>query len=154
MEKECVCVYFFLFLSDDGAPRRCGGAGKTFPFSFIDVPACGGVSYAVDYHACAMQMSCSEQCVREYLKRYAHKCTRGRTPTCEDYSRVHNGGPEGCEHSDTLSYWKRVKRCCGNDCTATNSASMTSALLAQGAYKKASISIYMLLKILRANKRL
>jgi len=103
--------------------------------------------YGTDYHTCAMKMECSEECVRAYLKRYAEKCTRGRTPTCEDYSRVHNGGPEGCENSDTLSYWQRVMRCCGEDCSSSSSAS----LLAHASYKKASISFYMLMKILKRN---
>ena len=75
--------------------------------------------YGVDYRSCTMQMDCSEQCVRQYLARYAARCTGGSTPTCEDYSRVHNGGPEGCKHSDTLPYWQRVKKCCGSDCSSS-----------------------------------
>jgi len=77
----------------------------------------------VDYRSCTKQMACSEQCVRQYLARYASKCTGGRAPTCEDYARVHNGGPEGCRHSDTLSYWQRVERCCGSDCSSSSSSS-------------------------------
>ena len=72
--------------------------------------------WRVDYETCTKEMACSEQCVRAYLARYAARCTGGRVPTCEDYARVHNGGPEGCQHSDTLSYWQRVARCCGADC--------------------------------------
>jgi len=63
------------------------------------------------------------QCVRQYLRRYSSRCTGGRSPTCEDDARVHNGGPEGCRHHDTLSYWQRVKRCCGSDCSSSSSSS-------------------------------
>lgn len=88
-----------------------------------------------DYETCAKEMQCSVRCVRAYLKRYADRCTRGRTPTCEDYARVHNGGPEGCEHSDTLDYWHRVQRCCGSDCSSRSSGQSHSK-------SKASIFIY------------
>ena len=71
-------------------------------------------------------MACSVQCVEAYLQRYTARCTGGRAPTCEDNARVHNGGPEGCQHSDTLSYWQRVHQCCGDDCTSTSSSSSSS----------------------------
>ena len=129
MHKSVVCLY----------------SEYDFIINICDI--CGGL----DYHACTMQMQCSEECVRKYLRRYAEKCTRGRTPTCEDYSRVHNGGPEGCEHSDTLPYWERVKRCCGDDC-ALGVSSSASTPLAYAPYKK--ISFYMLLEILKSSKRL
>ena len=73
-----------------------------------------------DYESCTKQMKCSKQCVVKYARRYASECTGGRTPTCEDYARVHNGGPKGCRHDDTLSYWQRVKRCCGPDCSSSS----------------------------------
>ena len=57
-------------------------------------------------------MACSETCVRAYTRRYGTYCTGGRTPTCEDYSRIHNGGPKGCQHSSTEGYWLKVKSCC------------------------------------------
>jgi len=91
-----------------------------------------------DYRTCTKQMRCSQQCVRQYLSRYADTCTEGRTPTCQDYSRVHNGGPDGCRHSDTLSYWQRVENCCGRDCTS----SATSSSDQRPAYRP-SLSILM-----------
>ena len=90
-----------------------------------------------DYRNCTMQMLCSQRCVRAYLRRYARECTRGRTPTCEDYSRVHNGGPDGCRHSDTMPYWNRVKRCCGADCSNRIGRDQSPSS------SKASISVYM-----------
>lgn len=74
-----------------------------------------------DYESCTKEMQCSVTCVQAYLRRYTTRCTGGRLPTCEDYARVHNGGPEGCQHSDTLSYWERVERCCGSDCSSRSS---------------------------------
>lgn len=29
--------------------------------------------------------------------------------TCEDYARMHNGGPEGCNKSATNAYWNKIK---------------------------------------------
>lgn len=63
-----------------------------------------------DWKGCTQQMACSEQCMRDYFKRYISNC--GSNPTCEDYARVHNGGPQGCNSDFTLGYWGRVNDCC------------------------------------------
>jgi hypothetical protein len=61
--------------------------------------------------ACAADKSCSDKCVRAYMQRYGSRCTGGRTPTCEDYARIHNGGPNGCKSASTIGYWNRVSAC-------------------------------------------
>lgn len=63
------------------------------------------------FRRCALDKICSEKCVRSYMNRYAKRCTGGREPTCEDYARIHNGGPSGCKRSSTLGYWAKVSRC-------------------------------------------
>ncbi|XP_064603168.1 lysozyme-like [Liolophura sinensis] len=63
------------------------------------------------WQSCSSSKSCADQCVRNYMARYGTYCTGGRTPTCEDYARVHNGGPYGCRHSNTLGYWQKVQAC-------------------------------------------
>lgn len=98
---------------DEGS-LSCGPFQIKEPY-WVDCGRPGG-----DYESCTKQMKCSKQCVVKYARRYASECTGGRTPTCEDYARVHNGGPEGCRHDDTLSYWQRVKRCCGPDCSSSS----------------------------------
>lgn len=32
-------------------------------------------------------------------------------PTCEEFSRLHKGGPNGCTNPSTLIYWAKVKEC-------------------------------------------
>jgi len=54
--------------------------------------------------ACGKNKACSNQCIHAYMRRY---CTGGRAPTCEDYARIHNGGPIGCRESVTIPYWKK-----------------------------------------------
>ena len=54
-------------------------------------------------------MACSQTCVQNYMQRYGTYCTKGRTPTCQDYARIHNGGPNGCNNPNTLSYWRKVQ---------------------------------------------
>lgn len=56
------------------------------------------------------------------MRRYGNYCTRGRTPTCQDYARIHNGGPAGCrQHSNSRTearlqrYWARVQSCCNRN---------------------------------------
>nr|AWA82039.1 invertebrate-type lysozyme [Urechis unicinctus] len=63
------------------------------------------------WQPCAKQMVCSVNCVRAYMERYGTYCTGGRPPTCEDYAKIHNGGPRGCT-KPLESYWRRVKACC------------------------------------------
>ena len=65
----------------------------------------------VDYKSCANDMQCSEKCVTAYMARYGTYCTGGRRPTDEDYARIHNGGPKGCQNPATLPYWAKVHAC-------------------------------------------
>jgi len=66
-----------------------------------------------DWQQCTKQMECSENCVRSYMRRYATRCTPN--PTCEDYARIHNGGPRGCRSSSTVGYWNKVNACCNRN---------------------------------------
>jgi hypothetical protein len=56
-------------------------------------------------------VSCAYECVRSYMDRYAELCTGGNEPTCEDYARIHNEGPKGCQRSSTDGYWATVSAC-------------------------------------------
>ncbi|KAK2141834.1 hypothetical protein LSH36_1034g00082 [Paralvinella palmiformis] len=69
------------------------------------------------WRECTKDMACSERCIKAYMKRYGKYCTRGREPTCEDYARIHNGGPWGCRHQSKYTkernlrnYWAAVSR--------------------------------------------
>jgi hypothetical protein len=73
---------------------------------------CG--SPGTDYETCANDMACAETCVRNYMDRFALGCTGGATPTCEDYARIHSGGPSGCTCTCTDWYWDEVMACCGS----------------------------------------
>jgi len=71
---------------------------------------CG--SPGANYRACALDMNCSERCVIAYMARYGARCVgNSRTPTCEDYARIHNGGPSGCKYSSTIGYGNWVSCC-------------------------------------------
>ena len=54
----------------------------------------------LDWRQCTKTMDCSAGCVTAYVHHYGARCagkTRGRRQaTCEDFARVHNGGPNGC----------------------------------------------------------
>jgi hypothetical protein len=85
----------------------CGPYQIKEPY-YID---CG--SPGTDWESCANNMACAETCVRNYMDRYGTYCTGGATPTCEDYARIHNGGPAGCTCSCTDGYWDKIRTCCG-----------------------------------------
>jgi len=72
-----------------------------------------GPKITMAWEQCSKDYGCAKQCVLNYMARYTSGCTGGRTPTCEDYSRVHNGGPSGCKISATIGYWNKVKACYG-----------------------------------------
>ncbi|XP_077982542.1 lysozyme-like [Glandiceps talaboti] len=60
---------------------------------------------------CTADWQCSANAVQGYEARYATKARIGRDPTCEDFSRIHNGGPNGFKNPATLPYWLKVKAC-------------------------------------------
>lgn len=62
-----------------------------------------------DYESCCKDMECSQKCITTYTSRYAPKCAGSRPLTCQDFVRVHKGGPGGCSSSATLPYWQRVR---------------------------------------------
>jgi hypothetical protein len=64
------------------------------------------------WETCANNMACAETCVKAYMARYGTYCA-GSNPVCEDYARIHNGGPLGCSSSATVGYWDKVRACCG-----------------------------------------
>ena len=43
------------------------------------------------------------------MNRYATFQRLGRFPTCEDYARIHNGGPNGYKQSWTDGYWEKIE---------------------------------------------
>ena len=90
----------------DVGSLSCGPYQIKEPY-WIDCGRLGG-----DYQRCAKDKSCSERCVHAYMERYARRCTGGRQPTCQDYAKIHNGGPNGC-HSSSNHYWDNVRRCLG-----------------------------------------
>nr|ABC68610.1 lysozyme [Eisenia andrei] len=92
----------------DVGSLSCGPFQIKEPY-WIDCGRPGG-----DWKSCTTQMDCSRTCVRSYMKRYGTYCTGGRAPTCQDYARIHNGGPKGCQHASTVGYWNKVKQCCSS----------------------------------------
>uniref|UniRef100_A0A0K0F231 lysozyme n=1 Tax=Strongyloides venezuelensis TaxID=75913 RepID=A0A0K0F231_STRVS len=78
----------------------CGEVGKK-----------SGESTETAWKRCANEYSCATTCVENYVKRYGFECPG--YGTCERDARIHNGGPRGCQNSNTLGYWHKVKACCG-----------------------------------------
>ncbi len=66
-----------------------------------------------DFQSCAGGRACSEKAVQGYMTRYATQGRLGHAPTCQDFARIHNGGPNGYSNSNTLGYWNRMKTCLG-----------------------------------------
>ena len=61
-------------------------------------------------HEDAFDPETAKQIFRAYMARYATERRLGRTPTYEDVSRIHNGGPRGYLKSVTDPYWQKVKK--------------------------------------------
>ncbi|XP_041472689.1 lysozyme-like, partial [Lytechinus variegatus] len=57
---------------------------------------------------CTAEFECSEQAVQGYMARYATFQRLGRQPTCQDFARIHNGGPDGYDEDGTLGYWENA----------------------------------------------
>ena len=67
-------------------------------------PSIGGV-----YEDVAKDKEYAEKVILAYWDRYAIINRLGRTPTNEDLSRIHNGGPNGYKKNATVKYWNKVK---------------------------------------------
>ncbi|XP_041478549.1 lysozyme-like [Lytechinus variegatus] len=63
------------------------------------------------WRKCSADFGCSGDAVQGYMARYAVERRLGHIPTCEDFARIHNGGPDGFNKTSTLKYWARVKEC-------------------------------------------
>jgi len=60
----------------------------------------------IGFEECDKDYESSNKCVRAYMKRYGGwKCTN----TCQDYVRMHVGGPMECTKPTTLGYWDKIK---------------------------------------------
>ncbi|CAC5390236.1 Lysozyme 3,Lysozyme 2,Lysozyme 1,Invertebrate-type lysozyme,Lysozyme [Mytilus coruscus] len=57
--------------------------------------------------ACSKDKHCASQCVQHYMSRYINHY--GCAHNCESYARMHNGGPAGCKHTNTLGYWNNIQ---------------------------------------------
>ena len=47
--------------------------------------------------------------VTTYVEHYGGSIRLGHTATCEDYARIHNGGPNGWKKKSTKPYWDKVR---------------------------------------------
>lgn len=106
---ECICE-----IESNCSPLPCAMDVGSISCGYYQIKNvywidCG--SPGASYESCAEDQICSKKCVRAYMNRFATLCTGGRTPTCEDYARIHNGGPQGCKSSSTIGYWNKVATC-------------------------------------------
>lgn len=62
--------------------------------------------FFLGWRSCANDLACASKCVQAYMSRYIG--FSGCSHSCESYARIHNGGPAGCKHSNTLGYWSHV----------------------------------------------
>ncbi|CAG2240723.1 unnamed protein product [Mytilus edulis] len=71
-------------------------------------------TFATGLEACSKDKHCASQCVQKYMSRYINHY--GCAHNCESYARMHNGGPAGCKHTNTLGYWSHIqsKGCSAN----------------------------------------
>uniref|UniRef100_A0A914KPU0 lysozyme n=1 Tax=Meloidogyne incognita TaxID=6306 RepID=A0A914KPU0_MELIC len=66
---------------------------------------------------CALNKSCAYKCndsYKNYMNRYFSLCKRPNASVCEKWSRIHNGGPNGCTAARTDLYWDKIKKCGAN----------------------------------------
>ena len=62
-------------------------------------------------HEDALNPERAELIIYCYMKRYATPKRLGRQPTMEDWTRIHNGGPNGYRKLEaTQPHWNKVKK--------------------------------------------
>ncbi|CAG2239847.1 Lysozyme 3,Lysozyme,Lysozyme 2 [Mytilus edulis] len=92
---------------DDGGSDSCG------PFQIKEVYWIDCNRPGDSYEECTKDYKCAKGCVQAYMERYGGwKCGT----TCEDYARMHNGGPKGYKKSATDVYWNKIRNAgCSSD---------------------------------------
>lgn len=65
----------------------------------------------VNFRDCAATFECSERIMEAYMRRYATVSTLSHQPSCEDFARIHRGGPNGFRSPDATRYWAAVYNC-------------------------------------------
>ncbi|VDO61687.1 unnamed protein product [Heligmosomoides polygyrus] len=61
---------------------------------------------------CGLKVSSTTE--SSYVNPYKYRCSSIGAHSCQAMARLHNGGPSGCQKSNTLSYWNRIKACSGH----------------------------------------
>uniref|UniRef100_A0A914MS87 lysozyme n=1 Tax=Meloidogyne incognita TaxID=6306 RepID=A0A914MS87_MELIC len=116
---DCICKHE----SFGCTPRPCAWDDDAVSCGYFQIKHvyyldCGtpglrsGESTEDGWKRCALDYSCSVQCIRAFINRYASQCNKPIS-ACERMSRLHNGGPNGCSLARTDVYWNAVKRCAG-----------------------------------------
>ncbi|VDI74514.1 Hypothetical predicted protein [Mytilus galloprovincialis] len=86
--------------------RLDGGSYSCGPFQIKNVYWKDCYRPGRGYRQCANNYYCAKRCTKTYMRRYGgRRCGT----TCEDYARMHNGGPTGCRKSSTRSYWRKIR---------------------------------------------
>ncbi|XP_077998781.1 invertebrate-type lysozyme-like, partial [Glandiceps talaboti] len=93
----------------DVGSYSCGPYQIKEPY-WIDARLYGG-DLMGDWLTCTRNWACSEEAVHGYMRRYATESRLGYTPDCEDYSRIHNGGPNGHLNPATDPHWDKTRDC-------------------------------------------
>uniref|UniRef100_A0A914VQT7 lysozyme n=1 Tax=Plectus sambesii TaxID=2011161 RepID=A0A914VQT7_9BILA len=93
----------------DVGSLSCGYYQIKWPY-YEDCGQPGGQGQAA-WQKCADDYNCATGCVNAYVNRYKGNCAG--VGACQQMSRLHNGGPNGCHVSGTLGYWSVIQKCCG-----------------------------------------
>ncbi|KAI3387822.1 hypothetical protein SNEBB_009708 [Seison nebaliae] len=86
-------------------PSGCGYYQISEPF-YVD---CGRPGNS--FEECAVDRTCSDQCIKAYMQRYGKYCAGHDPLSCSVYARVLNGGPQGCQNPSTAIFGQEVDKC-------------------------------------------
>ena len=104
---RCICFVE----SGCNANIHCGDGGASCgPYQIQYNYWNEGGRHGGSYRSCVSNFGCAESTIKGYMGRYATRSRLGYNPTCKDYARIHNGGPNGYKYGSTLGYWKKIQR--------------------------------------------
>ncbi|KAJ8037318.1 Lysozyme 1 [Holothuria leucospilota] len=108
-EVESNCRMPSPLCHEDGGSFSCGP--YQIKLSYWQDALLRGGDLDGNWKTCSESFECSERAVQGYMARYATYSRIGHEPTCEDFARIHNGGPNGYRNQATVGYWNRVNAC-------------------------------------------
>jgi len=95
---DCICYGSSKCNVELGCRHNGGVEGNICgPFQMTELYWIDGGKPGTDFQSCALNRTCSEETVLNYMTRYSKDCDSDNEVTCYDFAKIHSAGPKQCD---------------------------------------------------------